>query len=205
MRQIALTAFATFFVTLAPLKVAPVFSALTQHFARVEQIRVAVRATVVAGAILFFFGLVGDDVLRVLGITLSGVRVGGGVLLLLLAIRLVSEPEPGGEPGGAAEPARDIAVFPLATPMIAGPAAITATLVMASGHKNDLHANVVMFAMMALVLALTLGCMLSATAVQRRVGESGMVVFGRLIGILLAALAADLILAGLKESGVFFR
>ncbi len=203
MRQLALTAFATFLVTVAPLKVAPVFSALTHHMDQPAQRRVAVRGTLVAGLILAFFGLLGDDVLRILGISLSGVRIGGGVLLLLISIRLVTEEVTGGGAPGGPTPAGDVAVFPLATPLIAGPATITATLVMASALKNDLGANVVMFAMLALVLLITLACLLSAAAVQRWISETGMSVLSRVLGILLAALAADLILAGLRDSGVF--
>jgi len=206
MLGIALTAFATFLVTLAPFKVAPVFSALTHHMDPATQRRTAVRGTLVAGLILVFFGLFGDDVLRILGISLAGVRIGGGVLLLLISIRLVTEEGTGGGLAGrrpADAPAGDIAVFPLATPLIAGPAAITATLVMASELKNDLVSNLVMFAMLALVLLITVGCLVSATAVQRYLGETGMSVANRILGILLAALAADMILAGLRASGVF--
>jgi multiple antibiotic resistance protein len=201
MRQVALTAFATFLVTVAPVKVAPVFLALTGHLQRDAQRRIAVRATLIAGAILLFFGILGDDVLQLLGISLAGVRIGGGILLLLLAIRLVSEPP--GENGATGGGQGDVAVFPLATPMIAGPATITATLVMASEHRNSLEANLAMFAMLALVLAITYACLAGAITVERWLGETGMNVVGRVLGILLAALAADLVLAGLRQSGVF--
>lgn len=202
MLRTALTAFATFLVTVAPLKVAPVFLTLTRHLDTAAQRRVAIRGTVLAGIIMGLFGVAGDDALRILEISLSGVRVGGGVLLLLLAIQLVSGREPGGGADPAA-PAGDIAVFPLAMPMIAGPATITATIVLASELKNDAAANVTMFAMMALVLLLTLACLLAAASVDRVIGETGMSVVSRILGILLAALAADLILAGLRDSGVF--
>jgi multiple antibiotic resistance protein len=201
MRQVALTAFATFLVTVAPVKVAPVFLALTGKLAPGDRRRVAIRATLVAGGIMFFFGLLGDDVLKALGISLSGVRIGGGILLLLLAIRLVGEEAE--VAGGAEGSPGDIAIFPLATPMIAGPATITATLCMASGHKNEIPENVVMFAMMALVLLITYACLVGAAAVERWLGATGMNVVGRILGILLAALAADLVMAGLRESGVF--
>jgi multiple antibiotic resistance protein len=201
MRQVALTAFATFLVTVAPVKVAPVFLALTSELVPDARRRIAIRGTLVAGGILLFFGLLGDDVLALLGISLSGVRISGGILLFLLAIRLVGEDE---DTSGAAGSGRgDVAVFPIATPMIAGPATITATLVMASGHKNHLAENVVMFAMLALVLLITYACLVWAAAVERRLGATGMHVVGRILGILLAALAADLVMAGLRESGVF--
>jgi multiple antibiotic resistance protein len=181
--------------------VAPVFLALTSELVPDARRRIAIRGTLVAGGILLFFGLLGDDVLALLGISLSGVRISGGILLFLLAIRLVGEDE---DTSGAAGSGRgDVAVFPIATPMIAGPATITATLVMASGHKNHLAENVVMFAMLALVLLITYACLVWAAAVERRLGATGMHVVGRILGILLAALAADLVMAGLRESGVF--
>jgi multiple antibiotic resistance protein len=166
------------------------------------QRRTAIRATMVAGGILLFFGLLGDDVLRILGISLSGVRVGGGILLLLVSIRLVTEEGSGPEPTST-DGERDVAVFPLATPMIAGPATITAMVVQASELKNDVVGNLVMLAMLLVVLAITLGCLLSATTVQRWIGDTGMSVVSRILGILLAALAADMILTGIKGAEIF--
>lgn len=205
MLRLALAAFATLLVTVAPFKAAPVFSALTRHMDRDQQRRTALRATVLAGVILAFFGLFGDDVLRILGISLSGVRVGGGILLLLVSIQLVTSSEPGAGPvagGGALASDSDVAVFPLATPMIAGPATITAIVVMASELKNDMMGNVVVLAMLLLVLLVTLGCLLSAAAVQRWLGDTGMNVVSRILGILLAALAADMILTGIKGAEI---
>ncbi len=204
MLQLALADLAVFLVTVAPLKVAPVFSTLTRHMDRAQQRRTAVRGIGLAGAILLFFGLFGDDVLRLLGISLAGVRVGGGILLLLVSIQLVTEEE---APGGAAaagvgDLAGDVAVFPLATPLIAGPATITAVIVVASEARNELGTNLVMFAVLLLVLLATLGCLLAAAAVQRRIGPSAMNVISRILGILLAGLAADMILAGIKASGI---
>ena len=164
MFRMALAAFAMFLVTVAPFKAAPVFSALTRHMDRARQRRTAVRSIVLAGIILAFFGLLGDDVLQILGISLAGVRVGGGILLMLVAIQLVTEHEPGGgsaAEGGPAGEDSDIAVFPIATPMIAGPATITAIIVMATELKNEPMANLVMVAMLLLVLLITLGCLLS--------------------------------------------
>jgi multiple antibiotic resistance protein len=203
MLRLALEVFATLLVTVAPLKAAPVFSALTRHMDPSGQRRTALRATMVAGGILLFFGLLGDDVLRILGISLSGVRVGGGILLLLVAIRLVTEEDSRHEPATGTDGERDVAIFPLATPMIAGPATITAIVVLASELKNDVVGNLVMFAVLLVVLAITLGCLLSAATVQRWIGDTGMSVVSRILGILLAALAADMILTGIKGAEIF--
>ncbi len=204
--QLALTAFATLFTTVAPLKAAPVFSALTRGWTTRARRTTAVRGTVVAALILALFGIWGDDLLRVLGISLPALRVGGGILLLLLAINLVMErtdTAPASRPLDEARAAERIAVFPLAMPMIAGPASITAIIVLISEQPDRMVAQVVVLAMLALVLLITLLMLLMAGTLERVMGDSGMSVVGRIFGIILAALAAQLILEGLRGSGVF--
>jgi multiple antibiotic resistance protein len=205
MGQIALTAFATFFVTVMPLKAAPFFAALTDGWPRLERRRAAIRAIAVSTAVLLVFGLGGDDVLRLFGISLPALRVGGGILLLLASISIVSGPAaPGGAdhhtPGTSAA-AADIAVFPVAMPVIAGPATITAVLVLVSEHPRSWLAQAVVLAMLLLVLALTLALLLLAHWLERAIGFSVLSVVSRIAGILLAALAAEMILQGLGQSG----
>src|SRR5262245_3527886 len=166
----------------------------------------AVRATLVASGILLVFALFGDDLLRIIGISLHGVRVGGGVLLLLLSIDIVFGhpigPAPG-TPQAEANDAADISVFPLATPIIAGPGAITATIVQATEARNGLVPTLLLLMAIALVMVLTLSGLLAATVVERGLGHTGMSIVTRILGILLAAVSAEMILAGLKESGIF--
>ena len=108
------------------------------------------------------FALVGDDLLRVIGISLAGVRVGGGVLLMLVAIDLVFGRSSAETPGDSGE--GDIAVFPLATPIIVGPAAITAVIVKSSEANNRLFPTLLLFAALAVVLLLTWIAMLGVEA-----------------------------------------
>jgi MarC family membrane protein len=152
------------------------------------------------------FTLFGDDLLRFIGISLPGVRVGGGILLMLVSIdivfgRSIGPPPPAAGSGGAA----DIAVFPIATPIIAGPGAITAVTVRASEANNEILTTVLLLAVLGSVMVLTLGALLAATTVRRWLGETGMNVVTRVLGILLTALSAEMILQGLKESWVFAR
>src|SRR5262245_13111507 len=115
--QVAITAFATFFTTVAPVKAAPVFSALTQGWTSRARRITALKGTLVAAVILMIFGLWGDDLLRILGISLAALRVGGGILLLLLAIQLVMERTDEASdvrPSDETSTAERIAVFPLA-------------------------------------------------------------------------------------------
>ena len=206
MVEFVLASFTALFVTVSPIKVAAIYPVLTEGVARADQRRMAVRAVVVASGLLVVFALFGDDLLRVIGISLSGVRVGGGILLMLLSIDIVF-----GRPIGPAptavehgvDDATDIAVFPLATPIIAGPGAITAVVVQATEARNGILATAVLLAVIAAIMLLTLGGLLAAETVQGWLGHTGMSVVVRILGILLAAVSAEMILTGLRDSGIF--
>ena len=166
----------------------------------------AVRAVVVAFGLLLLFALFGDDLLRGIGISLAGVRVGGGILLMLLSIDIVFGRPIGPGPMAAehaVDDAADISVFPLATPIIAGPGAITAVVVQATEARNGVLATVLLLAVIAAIMVLTLGGLLAAETVQGWLGHTGMSVVVRILGILLAAVSAEMILTGLRDSGVF--
>jgi multiple antibiotic resistance protein len=201
-----LASFVAFFVTVNPIKSAAVFAALTERSGPAHRRSLAIKSVAVAAGILVVFTLFGDDLLRFIGISLPGVRVGGGILLMLVSIdivfgRSIGPPPPAAGSGGAA----DIAVFPIATPIIAGPGAITAVTVRASEANNEILTTVLLLAVLGSVMVLTLGALLAATTVRRWLGETGMNVVTRVLGILLTALSAEMILQGLKESGVFAR
>jgi multiple antibiotic resistance protein len=204
--EFLLASFTALFVTVSPIKVAAFYPVLSEGMSPREQRRTAVRATLVASAMLFVFALLGDDLLRAIGISLAGVRVGGGVLLMLLSIDIVFG-RPIGPASTAAEhgvaEARDISVFPLATPIIAGPGAITATVIQATEAKNAFITTVLLIAVLAVVMLITLVGLLASDAVKRVIGHTAMTVIERIMGILLAAMSAEMILAGLKQSGVF--
>src|SRR5262245_60603157 len=155
---------------------------------------------------LLVFALFGDDLLRVIGVSLYGVRVGGGVLLLLLSIDIVFG-YPIGPPAGKAEVGTgeglDVAILPIATPILAGPGAITATIVEATEAKNGLLSTALLLVGLALVMLLTLVGLLAASLIERGLGHTGVNVLTRILGILLAAVSAEMILAGLRDSGVF--
>lgn len=201
-----LASFVAFFVTVNPIKSAAVFAALTERGEPARRRSTAIKSVSIAAGILVVFTLFGDDLLWFIGISLPGVRVGGGILLMLVSIdivfgRSIGPPPPAAGSGGAA----DSAVFPIATPIIAGPGAITAVTVRASEANNDILTTVLLLAVLGSVMVLTLGALLAATTVRRWLGETGMNVVTRVLGILLTALSAEMILQGLKESGVFAR
>lgn len=206
MIEFVLTSFTALFVTVNPIKAAAIFPALTEGASLEAQRAIAVRATLVASGMLLVFALFGDDLLRVIGVSLHGVRVGGGVLLLLLSVDIVFG-YPIGPPAGAAQPGAgegvDVSVFPLATPILAGPGAITAMVVQATEARNGLLWTLLLLVGLALVMLLTLGGLLAASVIERGLGHAGINVVTRILGILLAAVSAEMILAGLRDSGVF--
>lgn len=208
MLETALIAFTTFFATVGPPDVAAVFAALTAKAAPTQRRRYALRATLVAGAILLFFALFGRLLLESLDITLAALRTAGGLLLFLIAVDLVFARDSGAvsatvEETAEAETRQDVSVFPIATPLIAGPGTIGATIVLIAEAQPDLLAATTVLAMLALVLAITYVLMRAAEAVQRVLGVTGVHVISRIMGLLLAALAVQFVFDGIGASGIF--
>ena len=207
MTAFALASFTALFVTVNPIKGAAVFAVLSKQDSRAQQWRVAARATLIASGLLLVFAVFGDDLLHAIGVSLAGVRVGGGILLMLLSIDIVF-----GRPIGPAAAAgeheierEDISVFPLATPIIAGPGAITTAVVQATEAGNGILETGLLLLVLAAVMLLTFVAFLVAGWIERLLGATGMNVLSRILGILLAVVSAEMILAGLKQSGVFLR
>jgi multiple antibiotic resistance protein len=205
MRAFVLASFTALFVTVNPINGAAVFAILARHASRAEQWRVAVRAILVSSGLLFVFALFGDDLLRIIGVSLAGVRVSGGILLMLLSIDIVfgRSLRPSTADGGDDEAGDDISVFPLATPIVAGPGAITAVVVQATEAGNRWLDTTLLLLTLAVVMLLTFLGFLAAGIIERWLGATGMNVVTRILGILLAAVSAEMILAGLKQSGIF--
>lgn len=208
MSQTLLQAFITFLVTIDPVAVAPIFISLTAEADAAARRRIAVRALAVAAAVLFVFAAGGEFLLRALGIGLPALRIAGGALLFMLAVEMVFARQSGyrSTTAGEAEEAahrHDVAVFPLAVPLISGPAAITAVIVMMGESGASLLVKGGVLAMLALVLAIALAVLLLAARVVDLLGVTGVNVIGRILGILLGALAIQFILDGIAASGLF--
>lgn len=207
MLEPALIAFATFFATVGPPDVAVAFAALTPKDSAVARRRTAVRAIVIASGILLFFAVLGKPVLTYMGISLPALRTAGGILLLLISIDMVFARSSGGTTTTDEEDAesitrKDVSVFPLATPLIAGPGTIGAVLLLvADAHGDPLRLAAVAAAMTA-VLASTLAMMLAAAQIQKRLGVTGVHVLSRVFGVLLAALAVQFLFDGIRASGL---
>lgn len=203
MIELFLSAFVTFFVVIDPPGCAPIFAGLTTGASAVHRRAMAVRAVLVASAILFGFALFGEALLRALGISLNAFRIAGGIMLFLIALEMVFERrterrEDRAEKVKATEVA-DISIFPMAMPMIAGPGSIASVMLLMSQNEG-IERSAVVLAAMASILALTLLALLIAGPIMRIVGAKIEAVVSRLLGVLLAALAAQFVIDGLRAS-----
>jgi multiple antibiotic resistance protein len=191
------SAFVTLFVVLDPPGLAPTFIALTGGMTRATKRTIALEATLVSFGVLvgaMFFGL---NILTMLGISLSAFRIAGGLLLFAIAFEMVFEKRQERK-NSAVVPRPSPAVFPLAIPLMAGPGAITAAVLLGGRAEGDLVLIALFAAMMALVLALCLGVFLLSGPIERVLGERGQNVLGRLLGVLLAALAVQYVTDGIQ-------
>jgi multiple antibiotic resistance protein len=198
-----LSAFVTLLVTIGPFETAPVFGALTQGVSSFERRRTALRAVVIAGIVLVLFALVGEKLLAVLHVSLPALRTAGGILLFLEAVKLMTA-QPGTssinrEERDEAKAPRDISVFPLAFPLIAGPGSLMAVILLMSKAHGDLLLQGGILAIVVLCLAITLFAYVMVDALQRLLGVTGTDVVGRISGLLLAAMAMQFVFDGVTE------
>lgn len=201
-----LLALSTFFATLGPADLVLVYAALTERSTQAERRSIALRGVLVATSILLFFAVFGQAMLTLFGITLPALRIAGGVLLLLISIDMVFARHSGGtgttpEEENEARTRRDIAVFPLATPLIAGPGAISATILLTTGEGVFTLGWLVVVIALLVILALCYLAMLVAIPIQRLLGLTGLAVVSRVVGVLLAALAMQFLIDGIKAAG----
>lgn len=203
MIELFVSAFVTFFVVIDPPGCAPIFAGLTSGASAVHRRAMAIRAVLVASAILFGFALFGEALLRALGISLNAFRIAGGIMLFLIALEMVFEKRTERREDRAekikADEAADISIFPMAMPMIAGPGSIASVMLLVS-QSSGIASSAVVLAAMASVLALTLVALLIAGPIMRVVGARIEAVVSRLLGVLLAALAAQFVIDGLRAS-----
>lgn len=205
--ETALVAFTTFFAVIGPVDVATIFTAITPGTSAQQRRRMAVKGTLIASIILLFFALFGEAVLRLFGISLPALRTAGGVLLLLIAIDLVFARSSGStsttdEEEEEGRQKQDVSVFPLATPLIAGPGTIGAVILLVANAEGDSASIAMVVTAMSGVLALTLVLLLAASYVQKILGVTGVHVVSRVVGVLLAALAVQFIFDGISNSGL---
>ena len=198
------SALVTFLVIIDPPGCAPIFAGLTRGTTAAHRRAMAVRSSLIAWAILMFFALLGRPMLQALGISLASFRIAGGVMLFMIALDMVFERRTQrreerahsveGTPG-----AEDISVFPMAIPMIAGPGSIASAMLWVSRAEGAAEVATVLAAITVVIL-ITMAFLLAAGPLMRLIGERIEAMITRILGVILAALAAQFVIDGLKQS-----
>ena len=204
MIELFISAFVTLFVVIDPPGCAPIFAGLTRDAQSSHRRSMAVRSVVIAALILLFFGLLGEPLLRVLGITLAAFRIAGGIMLFLIALEMVFEKRTARREERAHEVSAsgrhdDISVFPMAMPMIAGPGSI-ASVMLLTARSHGTEQTFVVLAALAANLLLTLVALIAAGTMLKIVGQKVEATITRLLGVILAALAVQFVIDGIGVS-----
>jgi multiple antibiotic resistance protein len=194
--------FVTLFVVVDPIGLAPIFLSIAHGTASDLRRRIAWRACLIAGLVLTGFALGGDWLLRELGITIPAFRIAGGLLLFATAFDMVlgwrSEREAKTAERALEEHVHDVAAFPLAIPLMAGPGAITATVLLGSQASHSPWQLAVLIGIIACVLLICFVVFLLASRIGKLMGLTASVVLSRLLGVLLAALAVQYVVDGIR-------
>jgi len=196
-----LNALVTLFVTLDPIGLAPMFLVLTAGMSHFERRKIATRASLIAGGILLAFAILGETLLALLGISLSAFRIAGGLLLFWIAFEMVFERREqrknvAAQKAAAETDMQHIAVFPLAIPLISGPGAISATILLASRAHAPTELAILGLVIVALIAA-CFAVFILAARIDRYLGDTGRIVVSRLLGVILAALSVQFVADGI--------
>ena len=198
------SALVTLVVVVDPLGLVPGFLAVTHGLPERARRSVALRACLIAAAVLAGSALIGDWLLRTLAIGLPAFRIAGGLLLFSIAsemvfgVRIARQSQEAEE--AVEEHVRNIAAFPLAIPLMAGPGAITASVLLAGRTGSDAWRLAALLGVIVLVLMLCLAVFVLAARIARWLGTTGNVVLSRLLGVLLAALAVQFVIDGVRAA-----
>jgi multiple antibiotic resistance protein len=193
-----LTGITTFFATIGPIEAAVIFATLTPNQTRAERRRLAARAVLI---------MTGGPLLAQLGVSIAALQTAGGVVLLMIALDMIfARPTSAFKltpsEGAEAQHRDDLAVFPLATPLLAGPGAMSAAILLAANAHGNVAALTTVAGALAIVMVVTLGLLLTAHEVSRFLGVTAQRVLIRVFGILLAAIAVQALFNGIGASGL---
>jgi multiple antibiotic resistance protein len=202
--QLFLSAFITLFVVIDPPGCAPIYAGLTKGATQAQRRIMAIRAALIAGVILLIFALFGEQLLGALHIELDSFRIAGGLMLFWIAFEMVFEKrtqrrEERAEKVAATPEVEDVSIFPMAIPMLAGPGAIAAIMLLMN-EAQDLTGTFTVLGALASVLIITMLALMAAGPIMRLFGDKVEAAITRVLGVLLAALAAQYVIDGLRGS-----
>ena len=208
MLEFALVTFSTLFATIGPIESAALFATLTPKLSKPERRLVAVKATLIATGILLFFAVVGELILRQLGVSRAALETAGGLILLLIALDMVFARKSGGITATAlefseAERKPQIWIAPLATPILAGPGAMAGAALIASKSVGDLWLYIFTLLVLVVTMAITFFILMVAVELRELLSDIALNVITRVMGMLLAALSVQFIFNGISGSSLF--
>ncbi|HEX3672458.1 MAG TPA: MarC family protein [Candidatus Cybelea sp.] len=198
--DLALYAFVTLIALVNPISAAAVFVTVTEGRSPADQAQIARRATIIAGITLIAFAFAGEALLNALGVEIGAFKIAGGLLLLRVAFNMVFANAPDRDKAREnAQTAPDPSVFPLAIPMISGPGALTASVTLINPAPGHQVLNEVVFVVVALiVMGITYVFMRGAEKLTKWIGEAGVDAISRIVGIIVAAIAVQLVVNGVS-------
>ena len=199
-----ITAFVALFIVIDPIGLAPLFVALTLGMSPQKRRAIAVRSCLVAIGLLLIFSLFGEGILEFIGISMPAFRIAGGILLFITALDMLFERRQKRREDTAEDEDNhddDPSVFPLAIPLIAGPGSI-ATIILLVGQTEGAAGYFAVMGVLLAIFALTFVMFLGSSTIERLLGKTGITVVTRLLGMLLAALAVQFVLDGLRGFGL---
>lgn len=199
-----INALTTMLVTLDPPGLAPVFLGLTVGMTAVQRRQVAFRGSLIGFGLLAAFAIFGSGILGLLGISIGAFRIAGGLLLFWISFEMVFEKrqerkEKTSQAAITIDHIHNIAVFPLAIPLIAGPGAISATVLLAGTFTGALD-RALLIAVIALIMLLVYATLLIAERLDRFLGVTGRAILTRLLGVILAALSVQFVVDGVRSA-----
>lgn len=203
MYEIFISAFIALFVIIDPIGIAPVFASLTQGTPARHQRLMAVKGVFIGTLILVFFAFMGKPFLAALGISMDALRIAGGLMLFIIALEMVFEKRAARKQEAAEkidEYFEDISVFPLAMPILAGPGAITTVMLAVADAGSDTAAQLAVTSALGAVMLISVLIFIAAGPVMKLLGPTVNAVLTRLLGVILAALATQFVLDGLRNS-----
>jgi len=207
--DVALTAFVTLFVIVDPLGLLPIFISLTKGSTVSHQRRMAIKGTLIGGAMLLFFALLGDRFLALLGVGLPSFRIAGGAMLFLMALEMVFDKRTQRRESRAEDMKDevegdtgfdDISVFPLSIPLISGPGAIASIMLLMSANRDNIIHQATILIVLGAVLLIVLILFFLAPRLEKIMGPTFTQIVSRVLGVILGALAVQYIIDGIKLS-----
>ena len=187
------------FAVIDPLGSIPVYLEATKNFDKTHKKKIAINASIIAFLVLLFFIVVGQIILEGMDITLEAFQISGGVILFLFALTMIfGEGKPESEKH-LIKDCKKVTIFPVAVPSIASPGAIMAVVLLTDNHLYTLTQQLTTILMLLIVIVFTCILLLASSFIQKRIGESGIIVISKVMGLILASYAAQSILTGIKE------